>query len=486
MARLAKAWPCLVGAVLFNLAFAPFNLGLLVFAAFVPWLLSLRESTPREGFRSGLTLGFLTMLGQMFWLCSFVDRWTHSFALALVPYLLACAYLTSFFGLVGCLIAMCWRLKAPWMIPIVWAGIEVFRSYIPAMSFPYSLIATPLWPYPTIIQSAYYGSIYMVGAWVMLANVILALFLKGDLPWLKIRNYLAVFILGLLISFGRFQMDPGGEPVVVTVGQPGADLAFGVKEQNDALLNQAVAAFFTEARKQHAALLVLPEGIAGSDGSFPPKPVFQVEEGMPVIFGGQRGEAPRYQTAFGYDGHWSYADKSRLVIFGEYVPFREELPFIAKVFQMPGGDLAPADEVKALKVGTLTAGPVICFEALFPDVAYRQARNGVELLTVMSVDDWYFGSNAPDQLRAASIWRAVETGLPLVRAASLGYSFAVDAKGQILAEIPVGVSQSVSVKIRRAKANPFPLFPVFPIAAFLSLIAIPVVYKRKLSRDLSI
>ncbi len=473
MARLVKAWPCLMSALLINLAYPPFNLGLLVLAGLVPWLLSLRESTLKEGFRSGWTFGFLLMLGQLSFLFMFVNRWIDNPILAFVPFAFGCAFVALFYGLLGSLVSLCWKHKMPWAIPLVWAGVEVMRSYVPGFAFPYGLLASPLWPYPWLIQSAYYGSIFMIGAWAALVNMLICHLVAGGSNWRHLRGYVAGIVLILLFGWMRYSEPMPIGRAMVTVGQPGTDLAFGTQEANDAKLQVAVAEFFAKALMNGSELLVLPEGIAGRGGEFPPKPIFDVPNGVPVIFGGQRGEQPRYQTAFAYDGKWQYADKTRLVIFGEYVPLRQQLPVIAKTFNMPGGDLTPGSELKTMSVGKRLVGPVICFEALFPDIAYRHAQNGAELLTVMSVDDWYIGSPAPDQLKAASIWRAVETGLPLVRSASKGYSFAVDQRGNVRAELAIGATQSFRVELPVGPANPFPLFPVFPMAALSSIALLP-------------
>jgi len=480
MARLAKAWPCLASALLVNLAFPPFNLGLLVFVGLAPWLASLRESTGKQGWKSGWTFGFLLCLGQFAWMFAFVNHWTHNPAISILPYLAGSAFVACYFGLLGWLLALAWQRKWIWTIPILWAGVEVFRSYLPVVAFPYGLIATPLWPYPQAIQTAYYGSIYLTGAWVLLLNVVFALYLAGQGNWLRLRGYLSLFVLGLVVSIVRFEAPTSAAKATITVGQPGVDLAFGNPDQNNAILKQTVADFYTQARRQQSDLLVLPEGISGPDGSFPPTPVFKVENNPPILFGGQRGsDNPRYQTAFAYDGKWSYADKTRLVIFGEFVPLRDQLPFLASAFQLPGGDLTPGDELKALQIGKIKVGPLLCFEGLFPDLSYKQAKNGAQLLAVMSVDDWYFGTPAPDQLMAASVWRAVETGLPLVRAASLGYSFAVDPRGNMLGAIPTTQRQTLRVEVPIADPNTSPFFPVFPIASCLSLVALPLAYRIK-------
>ena len=481
MARFAKAWPCLASATLLNAAFPPFNLGLLVLCALVPWLASLRDVSGKDGFKSGWTFGFLFMLGQFFWIFSFVDRWVQNPLLAIVPYLAACAAAALYFGLTGWLTSLAWRANMPWAIPIAWAGVEVFRSYIPILAFPYGLVATPLWPYPWMIQNAFYGSIFLVGAWVLLLNVTLTLVLGQDASWRKVRGYVAASVLLLLASWVKYY-DPQPEGrAIITVGQPGVDMAFGT-ESDQAELGPRIQSIIDRAQLHQSELLVLPEGVAGPSGAFPPLPPFAIPEGMPILFGGQRGQGPRYQAAFSYDGQWRYVDKTRLVIFGEYVPFREALPWLAASFNLPGGDLTPGANVSVMKVGKYTVGPILCFEGLFPDIAYRQARDGAQILAVMSVDDWYMGTTAPDQLKAASVWRAVETGLPLVRAASTGYSLAVDPRGNLVSEAPTKELVAFRVELPVGTPAPSPVFPIFPIAALSSLVLLPLAcYQKKKS-----
>src|SRR5688572_21257953 len=100
-ARLVRAWPILASAVMLLAAFPPFNFGLLVFVALVPWLMSLREATGRESFKSGYLFGLMFMGGQLFWIHPFVERWTHSFWLALVPWVLATAAGALYFAIAG-------------------------------------------------------------------------------------------------------------------------------------------------------------------------------------------------------------------------------------------------------------------------------------------------------------------------------------------------------------------------------------------------
>jgi apolipoprotein N-acyltransferase len=139
-----KIWPAAFSAALAFAAFPPLRLGLLSFAAFVPWLLYLREVDGKRAFRSGILFGFLFWMGEFLFVAQFVARWTDGWLLGAVPYLVGCAIASLYFGLFGWLANLCYRQSIPWAIPLAWAGVEVFRSYIFAIAFPYALIGTTL------------------------------------------------------------------------------------------------------------------------------------------------------------------------------------------------------------------------------------------------------------------------------------------------------------------------------------------------------
>jgi apolipoprotein N-acyltransferase len=475
--RWSKVWPAIASAILIVAAFPPLRAGLLVFVGLVPWLIYLRECDGKRAFRSGMLFGFVFWLGELSFIAQFVARWTKSDLLGLVPYLLGCLIACFYFAIFGWAANICYRRSIPWAVPLVWAGVEVFRSYVYILAFPFGLIAMPLTQAPSIIQTAHYGTVYLTSAWVVLANVIFAELFTGK-RYAQVRWYATVFILLLALSVARFSVEPTGETRRVVAGQPGVDMAFSDAETVEARLGLAVDQI--SAKAAGADLLVLPEGVARAGDTMPPTTPFSVHANLPVVFGGQRGIKPTYQSAFSYDGRWGFADKTRLVVFGEYVPFREHLPFLDS-FKLPEGDLQPSDKVTSLDVGKFRVGGALCFEALFPDVTYRHALNGANILAVMSIDDWYFGTNAPEQLRDASCWRAIETGLPVVRAAPLGYSDVIDARGRIVAEAPLSEARALEATVKVGGGDLFPLLPVFPCGSFLFLLGVPL-YDRVLRR----
>jgi len=468
-----RRWPSIVSAMMLIVAFPPFNWWPFVFVAMVPLFYQLRTTDGKQAWKAGYLFGLIFFLSQLLWLFSLTVHWTHSQLLGLLPWILGSAYVAVFFGWVSVLVRYCFVRNWTWMIPVAWAGIEVVRSYVPVLAFPWGLAATPLYRSPTLIQTAHFGTIYLVSAWVILLNVCLTLFISPD-SRSKARPMLAAVMVLFCVSALQYRQNPPTDIFPVTVAQPGVDMAFGNPETAPEEAARNVDIFTVSALKDGSKLMVLPEGtVHGTD--YPPQPLFKLDEKLPLLFGGQHGKGPTYQTAFGYDGKWHFADKTRLVIMGEFVPGRATFPFIAKAFDLPERDLdASPNGIQSVEVGGITVGPMLCFEGLFPEVSYQQARNKSRMIAVMCIDDWYMGTAAPEQLKAAATFRAIETGLPLVRSASLGYSLVLDAHGNSLGELPLKQPKALTVDLHLPKESPlFPLLPVFPVAAVLVAVVLP-------------
>jgi apolipoprotein N-acyltransferase len=79
-----------------------------------------------------------------------------------------------------------------------------------------------------------------------------------------------------------------------------------------------------------------------------------------------------------------------------------------------------------------SAGILICFEIIFPELARAQVKNGARLLVNLTNDAWYGRTSAPYQHFCMAVFRAVENGRPLVRAANTGFSGFINQRGKIL------------------------------------------------------
>ena len=133
-------------------------------------------------------------------------------------------------------------------------------------------------------------------------------------------------------------------------------------------------------------------------------------------------------------------DKVHLVPFGEYLPFQDFLESLGlmQLTKVQGGFLA-GDHRRALALKDAPPFlPLICYEIIFPDEAVPKEERPGWLLNVTN-DGWFGNSSGPYQHFQQARVRAIEQGLPLVRAANTGISAVVDPFGRIVKELPLGV-----------------------------------------------
>jgi len=132
-------------------------------------------------------------------------------------------------------------------------------------------------------------------------------------------------------------------------------------------------------------------------------------------------------------------DKVHLVPFGEYLPFGGFLRGLGlrQLIALPGG-FSPGQALRTLTVaGAPPFAPLICYEVIFPGVVVAPGARPGWLLNVTN-DAWYGTTPGPHQHFQEARVRAVEEGLPLVRAANSGISAIVDAHGRIVASLALG------------------------------------------------
>jgi apolipoprotein N-acyltransferase len=167
-------------------------------------------------------------------------------------------------------------------------------------------------------------------------------------------------------------------------------------------------------------------------------------------------------------------DKHHLVPFGEYIPFREYLdmtPVAAGIAMI--GDFSRGGGVSTLHLGTLPSpSPLICYEAIFPGEVASRADRPDWLLNVTN-DAWYGKTAGPHQHFEIARVRAIEEGLPLVRAANTGISATVDPLGRIVGMKKLGDAGVVDTLLPRPlPPTPYARFGDRPFFLMLLLLAI--------------
>ena len=125
-------------------------------------------------------------------------------------------------------------------------------------------------------------------------------------------------------------------------------------------------------------------------------------------------------------------DKTHLVPFGEYVPFKKWLPFLGKIVAQVG-DFRAGKKGRTLAWRDQQLGIQICYEIIFPGLSRAMVRNGASLLVNITNDAWFGKTSGPYQHFSMTIFRAVENRRALARSANTGISGFIDPAGRILA-----------------------------------------------------
>lgn len=166
--------------------------------------------------------------------------------------------------------------------------------------------------------------------------------------------------------------------------------------------------------------------------------------------------------------------KHHLVPFGEYIPLRDQLikllPFLGQ--SMSGWGFAPGEGPKLIDLGDAgRALPLICYEAIFPQDMRGTER--ADWLLQITNDAWFGRIAGPQQHLAQARMRAIEQGLPMVRAANTGISAVIDARGRIRASLPLNEAGKLDARLPGALApTPYARTGDWPISALIVLLSI--------------
>jgi apolipoprotein N-acyltransferase len=188
-------------------------------------------------------------------------------------------------------------------------------------------------------------------------------------------------------------------------------------------------------------------------------------ENTVLITGGDRMLDPRPPTAKGETYNSIYVvdhraavialyDKLHLVPFGEYLPLQPLLERLGmvQITKLEGG-FAAGERRQVLAIpGGPPMLPLICYEVIFPGELVPPGERPGWLLNVTN-DGWFGMSSGPYQHLQQARLRAIEEGLPLVRAANTGISAVIDPLGRIVASLPLGSEGVLDAPLPRPVAR---------------------------------
>lgn len=178
-------------------------------------------------------------------------------------------------------------------------------------------------------------------------------------------------------------------------------------------------------------------------------------------------------------------DKVDLVPFGEFLPLRPLFGALGlEALAVGSMDFQPGPGRATLILpGLPPASPLICFEAVFPGRGTDGSGRARWIANVTN-DAWFGISSGPYQHAAMARMRAVETGLPLVRAANTGISMLTDPMGRVLQSLPLDTTGTIDAVLPAALPTSPPatrwpwLAPLLAGLALLAAGAVELAYRR--------
>jgi apolipoprotein N-acyltransferase len=474
------------------LVFPALSLSYLAWLALVPGMvLFTRAATTREAVARGWWFGAGYLIAMLYWMAPEIGP-------GLVLLGAVMGWMWSPFAVA---VHKLLRPGLPWwrtgaalvVVPSCWLIPEWIRSY-QGLGGPWDLYGASQWQHPAVLALAAVGGVWLVSVALLMANTALTILLGAVRPaWLlppgeaapagnsvqrltRVGAGLAAFVAAAgagPLAFALTPPFPATRQIAVTLVQPGV-------VNNAAQRVDASETLTADLSKNGTISKASPDLIVWGESSIPDAvtgaatdqallrsiEALSKEDDAEILVNQDTtppGEGhEKWAVLVSPSGVQGTYAKTRLVPFGEYIPFRQQLGWLTNISKASPSNMTPGPGAHTLTVtspdGTtkpVDVGVLICFESAFPDMSRVEADQGASLIVYQSSTPTFQGTWGPDQHASLAAIRAAETGRPVVQAALTGDTVAFDARGRQLARLDQSdhgaVTVSVSLPAQSAK-----------------------------------
>ena len=469
--RFTHTWAlplAVLSGILYALAFPSFmrtaGLPVLGWVCLVPLLLCLSEVTAGWGIMYGTLAGVLQTMISNYWLGTF-----NLLTLQFVSVITAMEYVP--FMAVSVLIFRRSRGLGFLVFPAAWTVFDWLRS-MGFLGYPWGMLGASQYSVLPVIQISSLTGVWGVTFLLVLCNSVIAWYGGRAVGALPVRRSAAPALV--LAAVSVFTLGWAGWNALIeagrsTSGVKSVRLAL-IQQNDDPRKNDYRLVFDTLRSLTDRALTAQPDLVVWSETAFVPNirrwshedpstyPLaalvrdflaYQKTIGKWLLTGNddysltvQDGTEERQD----YNGSVLFSPqgtrvetyhKIHLVPFTEYFPFKKQLPGIYRLLLSFDAYLwEPGDRRVVFHHPLFTFSTPICFEDVFPDDVRRFVREGAEVILNLSNDYWSLTEAEGMQHAANAVFRAVENGRPIARAAASGLTCIVDPHGRITARSP--------------------------------------------------
>lgn len=382
------------------------------------------QSTVRRAFYFGFATGILCFAPQL------IVLW-KIFRITAVPLWIVLSFWTGLFTATACGANRRWgATKAAWLIPILWTGIEYFRSELYYLKFAWLNIGFALPPH-------FNGTGFRIGTYGLgfLTMVFAATFPFQFLRKMKAIEWLFIPIVIVVILAVEFPTDFGSAKHS-SVEIVGVQMEFPTESIIPKALNKALE------KNTNAQIFVLSE--------------YTLDGGVPDSLKNWCRDHNRYLVVGGKDFVTNHVFYDTAFVIGTNgdVIFKQAKSVPIQFFD----DGLPATKQELWDSPWGKIGICICYDLSYSRVTDRLVKGGAQLLIVPTMDVLEWGKHEHELHARVAPVRAAEYGIPIFRVASSGISQAVTGGGYVVAQAPVpGNGDMLSAQLRLPLRASLPL-----------------------------
>jgi apolipoprotein N-acyltransferase len=457
----------ILSGFLLLLAFPTFDLGWLAWVGLVLFFIAISSRSAKSAIFLSYVFGIVFMTGLYRWIFEAPGYHLYHHAILMVCFGL-------YFGLFGGIANLISRtLGAAWAhlaMPFGWVAMEFVKSNLSFVALPFPILAHSQYPYINLIQITSLTGTYFLSFLIVLFNSALAAIIlrslyrstaHGKVSGIPSRRgtfglvLLSVTLLALVLIHGYFvlpQRPMSGRSLTVSVVQGNIDREKKKDPRKHAtFIMQKYSELTEKASLDRPELIVWPEAATPGlilKNSYILNQMVMIARRENTHFLIGSSEYPKFTTEkfdpkkigntalfFSPQGRvlGQYL-KIRLIPFAEYIPYRESIPWPEFIVPRNKASDVPGQEYTLFDLDGTKFGAVICSECTFPDLFRRFVKKGAAFMVNITNEGW-FGETALHQKVAASVFRAVENRIFLVRATNTGISCFIDPYGRITGRV---------------------------------------------------
>lgn len=462
----------LLSGILLGLAFPLPNVQILAWFGLVPLLKAIEGKSPGASFVYGYLSGISFITVSLYWLYIY-----HFLAFPVVALILSLcpALFCLLFNLIkkrGQATFLGKSSLSPFLVPILWTGLEFIRSTGP-LGFPWSSLGYSQYRNLPLIQLAAFTGVFGVSFLIVLVNSLVYHYTRR-------RQRLTVAIAVVIIVWvmpavtqNSLQSVRRAEPsngikIAAIQGNVSSDADWAQDQR--LIMNSLSKLSLRSVQSQQAVNLIIwaesairePLNEVLSGHSELKKEIKDILKKVkcPILTGSLYINSGRcYNSAFLLSPNGELLgryDKIHLVPMGEFIPLSKRLPALRKIFPRAGNySRGTRRVIFTLPDGKTKFAVLICFEGIFGNLTRSFVKDGAHFLINITNDAWSGSHAAHSQHASIAAFRAVENRVYLIRAGNSGISRIINPYGVIEENLGYNLTGFITGQIFPASVRTF-------------------------------